>query len=189
MPVPQSSVCLRRDAKAACVTKLWAAPQLNSTTKDVLIYLGGYLTRRWQLMNNCEQCDPLLQSNTVSCSHLEHKDFRPNALVRPSEGVVQALKQLEDLFVASSDDILHLRGIVSELMSRARHVAFPFTEPCHPNMREFFFRNFFVIRVYHNCKLYTRTLKNHKLCQTKKAKRLNFVSQHVLKKNAHKRAI
>jgi hypothetical protein len=168
---PQStltSLSLRRDAKAACVTKLWAAPGQSTTTKDVLIYLGGYLTRRWQQANNCEHCYALLQSNSVSCSHLENKDFRTDALVRPSAAVVESLKQLEDLFVASSNDILCVRGIVAELMSRARHVKFPYAEPCHPNMREYFFRTFFVIRVIHHCKLHTRVLKNSKLCQKKR---------------------
>lgn len=189
-PTPANGrLSLSRAAKSMGLQELWKTSDpsqvSDANTTDIVKYIAGYLTMKYNKQAKCKECETVLLSNAVSCSFIEHKDFTAGALTRPNEDVVNALRKAEDFVVSGGNCLLRSGRIVKNLLNRTQALTFPET-PCHPTLRDFFLRNFFKLRIHHGCKLLTAKLKSHGLCRKKKDKKLNMVARGIVKKAAQR---
>jgi hypothetical protein len=157
-------------------------PATDSIQYEIIVYLAGYLARKWMAKFQCKECDELILRDVAETDFLQYKQFPNCELQRCNKEIVRAISMAESAFVASGSSIFHTDGIIEQLMQRTISLAFP-TCDCHPSMRDFFLRNYFVTRVHHSCKLLTAALKDGRHCLKKKEKRLNIVAKRVLQKS------
>lgn len=129
--------------------------------RHAIIYISGYLVQKWFSVVKCSNCHKFLCDAQLSNTFLMHKQYSHTltGLLKPSATLIQFCSALEKIFLHHWDDIFNRRGIIAHYLTVSSEVHFP-TASCHPNMREFFSRNFLRLRLHHKCRLMTLAVKS-----------------------------
>ena len=139
--------------------------KIISTRRDGPLTLDAprSIIRKWKKINDFTDCLATLSYPSLPNYFLTHKQFKHaiNGLQRPASGIVIALSSLETLFMANYASFFPLSSLLSRFLQLSSSVHFPPT-PCHPHLREFIFTSFFKIRIHHQCKLLTQSVKDNK---------------------------
>lgn len=174
-------VNLPRKAKSDSCNILWPSTGNNTLQDDVLSYIGGYLVNKWLSKVSCTTCQELIEESGDVCStFITCKEFSHGALKRPSRAIINSLNTAEKIYMANSD-ILKMSNVLSELLRRVDAIHFP-AAPCHPEMRLFFFKSYFITRLHHSCRLMCQSVKEGGRCRSKKEKKLNVLARRIVDK-------
>jgi hypothetical protein len=186
---PQTNVSLPRESKSASVCSLWqerGGRVDQALQKCILTYIGGAIVRRWKRKNICQQCQLLLCSPGLTSQFLKYKQFQHCriGLQHPSELVVNALTQLETIFMANYTTFFNHPSVVSIFLNVSSFIAFP-QPACHPQLRQFLFHSYFIIRIRHQCKLFTLSVRDNKHKAQTKAKHIGLIAKNLKRRSLH----
>jgi hypothetical protein len=178
---------LPRSSKSASVTSLWQerGGYVNQVLqKCILSYIGGAIIRRWKKSHVCLQCQTLLCNPAATNQFLIHKQFEHTlvGLQYPSELVVTTLTHLETLFMGNYSTFFSRPSVLSQFLDASVSIAFPQTT-CHPQLRHFIFNSYFFIRIRHQCKLLTLSVKDNKYKAQKKAKHIGIIARNLKRRS------
>jgi hypothetical protein len=154
---------LSREAKAMSVNNMWTTDKRTDCQlqKCVLSYIGGSILRQWKKSVGCEKCVTALMETTIHNVFLKNKQFghcKPGqGLIQPTPLLLNTLCTLENIFISYYSAYFCKHRVLLHLMNSCLSVSF-ITPLCHSNLREFIFKKF-IIRIHHQCKLMTRTVK------------------------------
>jgi hypothetical protein len=98
-----------------------------------------------------------------------------HGLQKPSSLLVNALLTIEIIFLKQYLAFFSQACILKRFLSASRSVYFP-APPCHPHLREYFFTSFFKLRIHHQCKLLTLSVRDNKHKSQKKAKHIGIIA-------------
>jgi hypothetical protein len=184
---PPKKVLLSRASKSASVTSLWQERGERvdqALQKCILTYIGGAIVRRWKGKNVCQQCQSMLCAPAPHNIFLKHKQFEycRIGLQHPSEIVVTALSQLETIFMANYATFFHRPSVVSHFLHASSSIAFP-QAGCHHQLRLFVFRSYFLLRIRHQCKLLTLSVRENKHKAQQKAKHIGLIATNLKRRS------
>jgi hypothetical protein len=117
---------------------------------------------------------------------IDHKQYKDAVvgLQRPSEIVTSTLVTLEHIFMSNYSAFFMLPGVLNNFLNVAMSVSFPHM-PCHPDVRAFFFKTFFKLRIHHQCKLLTLAVKDNKHKAQRKAKHIGLIAKNLKSRALH----
>lgn len=156
-----------RLTKSTGIAKLWAAKARGNTflRSCILSYIGGFILRQWNRKIGCSICLLKLKQDNQHRNlnvFIKNKNYKnsPKGLQTISPGVLTSLITLETIFMDCINECLPRPNVLVTYLQLTTSVAFPLST-CHPEVRDFFFKTFFQIRIRHQCRLITRRLKQN----------------------------
>jgi hypothetical protein len=175
-----------RASKSISVTRLWQGNEVvdKKLQTCILSYIGGSIIRKWRRKNQCVDCLAIVSNSMVTNAFFKHKEykFKTHGLQRPSNVLVNAMSTMETIFLNQYLSFFSQTSILKRFMHASRSVYFP-APPCHPHLREFFFVSFFKIRIFHQCKLLTLSVRDNKYKTAKKAKHLGIIARKLKRRS------
>lgn len=165
---PQRRSTSVRSTKSDGVASIWALKnqRMSALTNLILSYIGGFILRQWNKKIKCSVCRSILRNNNNESKNvnvfLKHKNYKNafRGLQTISNEVLACLTTLEAIFMDYQRDYLRKSRILSKYLFLTTFVAFPQCT-CHPQVKEFFFRSFFRLRLQHQCRLMTRRMRQN----------------------------
>lgn len=73
-------------------------------------------------------------------------------------------------------------------LQSSESVSFP-DMACHPEVRTYFFKSYFRLRIHHQCRLLSQAVWSNKHSATRKAKNLNIVAGNMRQNNAKRHVV
>jgi hypothetical protein len=170
--------------KSNSLSNIWdsGSGQNSQLLLCILSYIGGSIIQQCRRKLRCDNCVAALAEKRLNNIFLKYKKYthckENGGLLQPIPVILTALVRLENIFISNYSTFFREKCVLSQFMNVAASVSFLST-PCHPNLKNFVFKRFFIIRIHHQCKLLTRAIRDNKMKSTKKAKQLGFLIQNL----------